>query len=137
MLHPVARVFQIVLLSAGLLFAGGGYILYYADFKQSTTVNFNWSCEMRNEKQTCTTDSGSLNPGDRDEATMALTLGGVLVLSSIAVTLGGRRRENAVSTAPGVPGLAGAGAGPGGPAAPGFGPGAPMTPPGPGGPQRF
>lgn len=137
MLHPVARVFQIVLLSAGLLFAGGGYILYYADFKQSTTVNFNWSCEMRNEKQTCTTDSGSLNPGDRDEATMALTLGGVLVLSSIAVTLGGRRRENAGGT-PGVPGTPGlVGAGPGGPGGPGFGPAAPMAPPGPGAPQRF
>ncbi|MEV0649358.1 hypothetical protein AB0I28_29290 [Phytomonospora sp. NPDC050363] len=93
-MHPLARVFQIVLLVAGVALAGIGYIIYYDDFQQNTSISFNWDCQVRSEVQECRSVNGSLDAGSRDEGLMNIGFGLVLVLAGGVVSIGGRRRAD-------------------------------------------
>jgi len=92
-MHPLARVFQIVLLIFGIFFTGVGYSIFYSDYDQvATDVNLGWTCEVKDSKEICTTGNGSLNSKTKDEAHLNIGAGIALILASVAVAAGGRRR---------------------------------------------
>lgn len=100
-MHPLARVFQIVFLTGGLILAGLGYIVYYDDFQQNTSVSLAWECEVQDGKESCTISQGSLDSGSYNEGYINIAAGAVLILAGAAVSIGGRRR--AEQPAPAIP----------------------------------
>ncbi|GIG66573.1 hypothetical protein [Phytomonospora endophytica] len=95
-MHPLARVFQIVLLVAGIFFVIVGYSIFYEDYDQvGTDVTGGWSCSAENEKQVCTTDGLTLTSKTKDEAHINIGAGLALILGSVGVAAGGRRKAEA------------------------------------------
>ncbi|HEY1175839.1 MAG TPA: hypothetical protein VGF17_06750 [Phytomonospora sp.] len=99
-MHPLARVFQIVLLVAGIFFIIVGYSIFYEDYDQiGTDVNGAWNCSVENEKQVCTTDNLILSSKTKDEAHINIGAGLALILAGVGVAAGGRRKaETAPAT---------------------------------------